>query len=59
VVAKTGKVDCKKEHTPCRIKKEGSQKYIARVQNSQKSKQKKRRKKVATSHDIVFLYCHA
>jgi hypothetical protein len=35
----------KKEHTPCRIKKEGSQKYIARVQNSQKSKQKKRRKK--------------
>jgi hypothetical protein len=36
------KVDCKK-NTPCRIKKEGAQKYIARVQ-IHKIKQKKGRK---------------
>jgi hypothetical protein len=45
VVAKAGKGGLQKKHTPCRIKKEGAQKYIARVQ-IHKIKQKKGRKKL-------------
>jgi hypothetical protein len=54
---KTGKGEIAKKNTPCRIKKEGAQKYIARVP-IHKFKQKKD-VKVATSQDIVFSYCHA
>jgi hypothetical protein len=56
VVAKQVKVGLQKK-TPCRIKKEGAQKYIVRVP-IHKFKQKKD-VKVAISQDRVFSYCHA
>jgi hypothetical protein len=56
VIAKQVKARLQK-NTPCRIKKEGAQKYIDRVP-IHKFKQKKD-VKVATSQDRVFSYCHA
>jgi hypothetical protein len=57
VIAKQVKVGLQKKNTPCQIKKEGAQKYIARVP-IHKFKQKKD-VKFATSQDRVFSYCHA